>query len=338
MVTKPQPRLGVVIVTYDSEAVIRQCLNSLVNSENCSLNIVVVDNASTDNTRTVLKQWAREVGDCCEPIDGLKSSSVTKGAHTVSTIDMYTNLGFAGGVNVGLRRLLKSLDLDLFWILNPDCVARPETASVFAETAASRGRFGLMGGRIVYIEPADTIQSDGGRFNRWTGMCKSINLSKNIHETPFPDEDKLDYISGASIIVSREYIEEVGLMDEYYFLYYEEVDWALRRRDFPLLYAPGAIVLHHGGTSIGSPLIGRKQGSSFSNYFNYRNRMRIIEKFHNNNKVISYVYSALKVIRLLVQGYFPEAGGAFRGLHDLAPPASVQTRLSSEARHLACRK
>ena len=81
------------------------------------------------------------------------------------------------------------------------------------------------------------------------------------------------------MVVSRDFLARVGPMREDYFLYYEEVDWALRRGDLPLAFAGDAIVYHHGGTSIGTGRLDERP-SAFSNYFNYRNRMRFMRRFH----------------------------------------------------------
>ena len=137
------------------------------------------------------------------------------------------------------------------------------------------------------------------------------------------------------MVASRQFVKTTGLMSEDYFLYYEEVDWAFRRKDFKLIHAPQAVVRHHGGTSIGSAGIGRKQGSALSNFFNYRNRIRFMRKYYPGYLFTAYLYSGLKVIKLILQGYLAEAHGAARGLLNMPPPRNVRQSFSEDAGSLA---
>ena len=328
--------IGVVIVTFGAENIILDCLRSLRQSTYPNLRIIVVDNASTDDTRKVIRKWAKgtlhfsEMADVEEDVTPFESAELL-------LVCSKTNLGFAAGVNIGLRLLLRQ-NVDLFWILNPDCRVRSDAALNYARQAVKVGSFGLMCGRTLYVNPREIIQSDGGRLNRWTGMCTSVNFGRPAFSTAHPRQAKFDYIPGSNLVASRAFIESVGMLEERYFLYYEEVDWAFRRGEFELIYAPGAEVEHLGGSSIGSPVIGKKQGTSFSNYFNYRNRMRFMRRFFPSRLPIVYVYSAMKILRLLAQGYLDEADGAFRGLHHLPPPRNVRIRLSEEAARIAFAK
>lgn len=331
--------VGVVVVAFNSEDVIRDCIQSLLSSSHRNLRIVVVDNASTDGTMKVLhdldagpsgvtvlaaeerlKRVTREASDCPD----------------VMVLRSAVNLGYAGGVNLGLDFLMAQ-DCDLYWVLNPDCRVFPETASAFVAKAGDVPGFGLMGGRVIYVSPENRIQTDGGRVNPRSGMCSNIHLFADAGSTPHPNDEDLQYIPGACIVASRTYLQTVGKMEDDYFLYYEEVDWAFRRGELSLVHADKARVLHHAGTAIGSPVVGKEQGSSFSNYFNYRNRIRFVRRFFPRNLAYAYLYSAAKVVKLALQGHFVEADGAARGLLGLRPPKSVRSRLTPEAYRLATR-
>ncbi len=326
--------IGVVVVTFNAATVIGDCLESLHQSRGIRLKVIVIDNASTDHTCDVIRDWARSRLQLAE-LPGIPDLSRAPETADLMLASSAINAGFAAGVNVGLRALLPLPELEMFWVLNPDARVRPDTAATYAKRAAEVGEFGLMGGRTLYITPADTIQSDGGTLNSWTGMCASYNLGRPASTTPYPAGVPFDYIPGANVVASREFIESVGLMDEGYFLYYEEVDWALRRGAHRLLYAPGAVVEHHGGSAIGSPALGKTHGSPVSNYFNYRNRMRFMRRFFPGRLPVAYAYSALKIARLSLQGFHDEAKAAFCGLHALSPPKSVRRRLSDEAARAA---
>ena len=327
--------IGVVVVTFNSADVISDCLESLSQSSYPSLRVVVVDNASNDDTIEVVTKWGRNQKGFLDIPSGTSLDDAALDKASAVLVRSGTNLGFAGGVNVGLKLLMPHQGTDLFWVLNPDSQVEVESAARYAARAEEVGEFGLMGGRTIYVHPADTIQSDGGTVNAKTGICSNINHSKPASTTPFPEQMEIHYISGANVVASRKFMETVGLMSEDYFLYYEEVDWALRRNSLKLIYAEEATVKHHGGTSIGSPVIGKIQGTAFSNYFNYRSRMYFIKKFHPGSLVTAYGYSLLKVVRLVLEGNFDEARGAFHGLFDLPPPGNVRARLTEDAARIA---
>ena len=229
---------------------------------------------------------------------------------------------------------MNSADVDNFWILNPDSVVEPDTASEYAKMITTSGGYGLMSGRTLYYGENGMIQSDGGRVNMWTGICSNVNVGQNRADIGMPDAGELDYLSGANLIASRQFVETVGNMREGYFLYYEEVDWALRRGPLPLVTCPDAIIYHHAGTAIGSGTT-RRRPSAFSNYFNFRNRAWFIRQFRPWAYPVAYVYSALKIVKLLLAGAKEEADGAWRGLNNLRPPKAVSDRIDASVHRLA---
>jgi hypothetical protein len=91
-----------------------------------------------------------------------------------------------------------------------------------------------MGGRVLYLDTPDCIQIDGGTLNRWTGVTGNLILYALNKGTPPPKAEQMDFITGASMVASRQFYEAAGPMAEDYLLYYEEVDWALQRGVLPL--------------------------------------------------------------------------------------------------------
>lgn len=327
----PVTTLGVVVLCYRSSDVIVACLDSLLASEHEHVRIVVCDNASPDDTVAKVRAWAADRGvDFAEHAADGGERPAGAPLHHVTLLRSARNLGFAGGVNLGLGALTPHPEIDLFWVLNPDTVVTPGAASAFARAAATAGPFSLMGGRTIYLEPPNYIQSDGGRINRWTGVCRNENQGVLPADATLPDPDTLDFISGANMVASRPFLETTGLMREDYFLYYEEVDWAFRRGDLPLAVCPEAIVYHHGGTTIGTGSLSRRP-SGFANYYNFRNRMLFVGRFLKASLPISYAFSMMKVVQLLLlHGAWSEAVGALRGLHQLSPPAAAAPQRHGE--------
>lgn len=337
------PRLGVVIVAFASADVIRDCLESLCAAEDVALDIVVVDNGSPDDTLARIRDWATTGTAYVPPVDlpfsitlgprpiPLNGSEMPGRPHRLRLVETGINGGFAAGVNRGLETLLADPGLDRVWVLNPDSVVPPTTARAFADMP---GGFSLAGGRVAYLDPPDQIQIDGGRIRWLTGVTTNANQFQPAADTPPPDPAGLDFITGASMVASRAFLDHAGPIPEDYFLYYEEVDWAMRRGALPLAYCSGALVYHWAGTAIGSPAPGRP-ASAFSLYFKHRGRMRFLRRHRPLSVVTGLAFSLAKAGQLLLQGYPAEAGSLLRGSIGLPPSRAVRARLTSEAARLA---
>ena len=124
-------------------------------------------------------------------------------------------------------------------------------------------------------------------------------------------------------------------MTEDYFLYNEEVDWAFRRGDLPLRLVSDVVVYHYGGTTIAS---GSTSGraSAFANYFNYRNSIRFLRRFHPVAVPVGVAHAFAKAIQMTPFGAHDEARAVFAGAFALAPPAAIRDRIApGPARALA---
>lgn len=331
--------VGVVIVTYNAADIVVDCLESLLASQGADLRIIVVDNASQDDTLATIRGWASG-GSAFDGSDkpfqpvphgpvGLVEDSqamehLPEGK--VGLISLARNAGFAAGVNAGLRSLMAMPEVEYFWILNPDCMVENRTAAILVECARDAGRFAVIGGRIYYVTPKHMIQSDGGRVNFWSGICTPFNKARVGRDVPPPAPADLDYVTGAHMLVSREFIARAGLMPESYFLYYEEVDWCLRRGDLPLIPCPEAAVHHHGGHSIGSATI-NKGPSPLSAYFLARNRIRFVARHRVYALPYAWGYTFLKVFQFILRGHHAAALATLRGIFGAGPNRDMLARI-----------
>ncbi len=316
------PGLGVVIVAYRSADVIGDCIDSLFAADAPPERVILCDNDSPDESARIA--CARAEAHGVSWAEARPGDPPPRARLVILRIG--ANRGYAGGANPGLAMLAADPAIDLFWVLNPDCRVDPKAPSAFRAAAARNPCFALMGGRIRDIEPPGLIQSDGGRVSRWTGICRNVNRRLLPDEASPPDPSTLDFISGASMVASRAFLAHAGPMREDYFLYYEEVDWAARRGNLPLLLVPEAVVYHHGATAIGggSPT---RPPSPFSLWFNNRNRMRYMRRFHPLALPVAWAASMARAVKLFLIGDRAGADAVFRALTGLPPPASVASRL-----------
>jgi len=153
-----------------------------------------------------------------------------------------------------------SQDCDYFWLLNNDTIVTPTTLARMVEHTeanSKRGNNVTCGSVQLYYEDPNLVQAYGGMsYNPVTGIATAGIGDSTLLTNSYRQADvipKLDAIQGCSWLLPRAFLEDIGLMDERYFLYYEEMDWSYRSRDkYALTYAENAYVYHKKGASIGS--------------------------------------------------------------------------------------
>ena len=276
-----------------------ECLESVFRLACEDFRVVVCDNASTDGSVEKIKQWARGelAAECANPeLSGLTSPPVAKPIQfremtreqaerctggceaPLTLIQTGGNLGFAGGNNVGLRLALINPDCRYFWLLNNDTVVQPTALSAMLHRMRQRPEVGLCGSlNLSYYNPQE-VQAQGGKtYRRWTARVRTpaALTVDELDGHPAP----MEYINGASMLASREFLEGVGLMEESYFLYFEELDWAMRARGkFDLAYARDSVIYHKEGASIGSHPDRRKRSAASDQYLS-RSRVLFTKRF-----------------------------------------------------------
>jgi hypothetical protein len=160
-------------------------------------------------------------------------------------------LGYGGGVNAWLDRLIACPGWEAVLLLNPDTEVEETCLSELMGKAAEG--YGMIGGTFVFYDAPDRIINYGLHWSSTTGRTIAVGTGSSAGSAP---SDKLlasiDSISGACMLVTRAFVNDVGLMAEDYFLYMEDLDWGRRRGRHLIGFAPKAIIRHIGGTSIGS--------------------------------------------------------------------------------------
>ncbi len=225
------------------------------------------------------------------------------------------NLGYAGGVNAWIDRLLLVDGWNGVWILNPDCEPQPDALRALVERAIE-GNKGMVGSTIVPSANPNYVHCRGG--HRWRkfrtgnaiiGYGDSINAPISLSTI----EGTLDCISGASMYVTRSCLETIGTMDERFFLYYEDADWSMRAKSHGLGYAQGSIVRHVGGTTIGSAPL-RSRRSQLSVYLESRNRIHFIRIYWRRFLPLGYVIGLVYAFTYLFAGSPKNFSAALYGM------------------------
>ena len=240
-------RLLIVIVNYRTAQLTVDCLRSLA-PEIPSLpgtKVVVTDNASGDDSVERLTAAVRDNG----------------WGGWASVMPLPRNGGFAWGNNEAIRPALAAQDPpEYVLLLNPDTLVRPGAVAALLEFMDAHPQVGIAGSRLE--DPDGTVQRSAFRFpGVMSELENSVRLSvvskalKRFVVAPPPPEQAcaVDWVAGASMIIRRAVFDAVGLLDEQYFMYFEEVDFCLRAKTagWPCWYVPASRVVHLVGQASG---------------------------------------------------------------------------------------
>ncbi len=186
------------------------------------------------------------------------------------------NLGYGGGVNRWLGPLRQAENWPGALVLNPDTTVDPDALSALTRYAKDHGK-GMVTGRIVLADDPSRIHTRGLRWRRFMASAKAIGRNEPAASRPSPGsvERQLDAPVGAFVYVTRACLDKIGLMEERYFLYFEDLDWGLRaKRRGDIGYAFDSVVYHKGGTTIGTGPV--TTISEFATYLSFRNRVLFV--------------------------------------------------------------
>lgn len=285
----------IIIVNWNGGQDTVECLESLFRLTYTSFTMVVCDNGSSDDSLAVIKRWAES--RCLDYGEYSSEEAEQDGKRDADfplvVIRSTVNLGFAGGNNVGMRYALAKRDNAYVWLLNNDTVVEPDALTRLVERMEQQPSVGMCGSTIRLYHNPEKIQAQGGGYYcRWIGLPWHYGRwGRKINQRRA--EAWMNYVEGASMLVSRQFLEEIGLMCEDYFLYFEEADWAIRAKGrFQLAYAPQSVVYHKVGKSIGTSSNPAKK-SYTCDYFNIRNRILFTRRFYP---------AALPIIYLVLLG------------------------------------
>jgi GT2 family glycosyltransferase len=225
------------------------------------------------------------------------------------------NLGYAGGINVWIERLLPFSRFQGFWILNPDAHPDSNTLQALVERSLVANK-GMVGSTIVSSANRDYVYCRAG--HHWRKLRTSLALIGLGQSAALPIdllaiEAALDSIAGASLYVTRACVEKIGLMDERFFLYYEDADWSFRAKTLGLGYAPGSIVTHKGGTTIGSARL-RAERSRLSVYLESRNNFHFVRTHFCVYLPLSLMVGCLHILLYLFARSPKNAWAALAGM------------------------
>jgi GT2 family glycosyltransferase len=244
------PKAAIVILNWNRCADTVECIESVLKTVYSNFEIVVVDNGSSDHSVKMIREKFAQV----------------------FLIENNENLGYAEGNNVGIRHALNH-GADYVWLLNNDAVVDRNALVTMIDLAERNREIGVLGSKIYYFDKPEIIWFAGATIDWKRAISAHIGrLEKDTGQ--YEVQKEVDRVTGCSMLIRRDVLESVGLFDEKFFLYAEEVDYCVRARNkgYRIFYVPKSIVYHKVSTST------EGSGGPIFTYYNTRNFLYLIWK------------------------------------------------------------
>lgn len=276
-----QKNTAIILLNWNSYNDTFECLKSLENIKGASFHIFLADNCSTDYSfKRLLEDYEHKVFNL--PITFIQTGS---------------NLGFAGGNNIAIRQA-HALGYDFFWMLNNDTIVKEDTLTNLLSVISDSDDIAIVGSKILYFN-TNKIWFAGGKVNLYTGDVKHIGIMED-DKGQYNEIKEVDYITGCSLLFRRNLVMEIGLMNEEYFLYYEETEWNLRARNnrYKIKYVPNSVVYHKVSSSSG----GVSNIAPYVSYYNIRNSFTMIKRTQSKlNSTFAGINVLVKMVKELIK-------------------------------------
>lgn len=225
-----------------------ECLESLMRNTYPNQKVIVLDNHSTDGSVLSIREAYPEV----------------------QIIELDENLGYAGNNNVGIKAALEQ-NADWVFVLNEDIILDGECLARLVEETAKDPQIGVVGPLVYHYDEPNVIQSAGGLLGKY---WESVHIGQNEADQGQYSRTRLvDWISGCAILVRREAIEQAGMLDRKFFIYWEETEWCIRisHAGWKIISVPQAHIWHKG--------VNRNyQPKPSTTYYTTRNRLFTLAK------------------------------------------------------------
>lgn len=265
--SKLQPSVFICVLNYGKSEQTIACVDSLKALDYPQFTVVIIDNHSPDDSAVKLSGYVQQ----------LKAEGFS--AHFIAS---HENKGYSGGNNLGIK-YAQANNADYVWLLNNDTTVEPNALLPLVQEGERTG--GLVGSLLLY--PDRSYQQVGTTLNWWTGKVKGIE------EQALQDGMRLESLSGASMLVSAKVLRRVGLLDESYFLYFEDGDYCLRasQKKCPVTLALRSRVYHQEGGTTG-------KHSLLTQYYYHRNRLLLMKRFASPLQFLAVLgYSVFRLFR-----------------------------------------
>lgn len=265
----------IIVINWNAYEASSCCLDSLAGLTYSNYEILLVDNGSSDNSADLLR---------------LKYPSV-------DVLKLKSNLGFAAGCNAAFKHVADN-DIKYFLLLNNDAEVDLRILDNLVSVADEYPSAGMFGAKIYYRNDPLRIWRARTIWDVKEFYFHHLGMDCIDDKGEFEEVSSIDYVNGCALFVRREVVESIGLMSEDFFMYYEEIEWSYKAKEYgyELLFVPGAKVWHRVAYSSGG------EGSVGWIYLNARNECIWANRTRSINKVEFYKKKLLRLFSLFCLG------------------------------------
>jgi len=269
------PSVGIIILNWNSYDVTARCLESFSQVDYSNYEVILVDNGSSDDS----------------------GNKLLEGFPWITLLKNDKNLGFTGGNNTGIRYAVER-KLDYIMLLNNDTVVTEKFLTVLIDSIKSDPKIGAIQPKILYYKAQDTIWNAGGTYIAFLGIAPSRGDGEKDNGQ-YDKRFDTRWITGCCFLLPRQIVEEIGPLDDKFFIYFEDADWSFKIRKLGkrLLYEPGAFIYHEAGMSDNNR-DKNKEGnvSPFAHYQGVRNHLFMIRRYSRGLNLIGcWLFQFVKI-------------------------------------------
>ena len=295
-------KVAIILINWNSYDLTRDTLNSLRKVTYQDLDVIVVDNGSTDESGHRLETEFPEVV--------MLNSSL--------------NTGFTGGNNIGFQYAIEQ-GYTYAMMLNNDVEVEPDFIEPLVYALDENRRLGAVQPLIYFHHDKEVIWNAGSVRNSWTG--EMLSLEYNVRDVGHEQRwirKHVDWLTGCAFLVRTDVLKEIGLLKEEYFMYFEDVDFSFRIRKlgYELGYEPSSVIYHIAGVSSKSKEKGPEGYlNSQVHYLNARNRIWVLKRYTKRvfiPTVLLYQVGYVLAVSFyfILRGRFAKLGAWLRGVKD----------------------
>lgn len=268
------PKVFIIILNWNNWEDTLECLESLGNINYPNYQIVIIDNGSEKEFRFSDPRFL--------------------------VIYNHDNLGFSGGNNVGIKYAMEN-KADYILLLNNDTVVNPDFLTRLIKIAEVNENFAFLGPKIYHYHDKDRIWYAGGKISPFSVKGYHIGLNEK-DQGQYEKIRPVDYITGCCLLARSDAIKKIGLLDEDYFLYYEDTDWSWRahQNGYLCVFVPQAKIWHKCN--------GNNEQTPSSLYYHSRNGMLLVKKNGPlSTRISSHILSSWITVKQLIKlMFFPK--------------------------------
>ena len=281
-------KVSIILVNYNGFKDTVECINSLRYIDYINYDIIVVDNDSEKDYDLLSAKYS--------------DSNVT-------VLSSESNLGFSGGNNIGIS-YARNQGADYILLLNNDTLVENDFLTYMVSTAQKLNNRCVITSKIMYAYDKERIWYAGGKFDFKTSRTSVYGINE-IDSEKYNHAHHVSFASGCCLLIPINILDDIGLMDEDYFLYCEDTDYCLRilKAGYEIIYEPKSKIFHKVNAST-------KKIAGIQTYYLVRNKLFIVKKYIEKNcKISAYSYVFMETAkRILTREY--EVVATLNGIKD----------------------